>query len=177
MNCAFPIPGPIAALASSRPGQQRGAELSIVSILDGEIGDPVTWVDESDGGSGLGRAPAHEAELFEAVAADIGAHLPTGAVLVHRPDSALALLRRVLPGWRPALVVDTLSLAEYAQISAGRHHDAGRDAAGLNVEVGLASTAGRAVATARLLLRLVGPLGDNLFDWGLELAECSNRFL
>ncbi len=163
MNCAFPIQGPIAALASSMPGQQRGAELSIVSILDGEIGDPVTWIDEPESGV-ADHASAREAPLFEAVAEDIGAHLPTGAVLLHRPDSALALLERVLPTWRPALVVDMLSLAEHAQRSAGRRHGIGHVMAGPSAEVGLGATAERAVATARLLLRLLDTAKNDHFN-------------
>lgn len=114
MNCEFLISDSIAALASSRANRLRAAELSIVSILNGEIGDPVTWIDKPDSGR-PDRAPARAARPFQAVAEDIGAHLPIGAVFVHRPDSALALLARIQPKWRPALVVDALSLAEYAR--------------------------------------------------------------
>lgn len=154
MNCAFPIPSPIAALALSRPGRLSGAELSIVSILDGEIGDPVTWTDEPDGGSQAGRTSALETEPFKAVVDDIGAHLPTGTVLVHRPDSELALLRRILPGWRPTLVVDTFLLA-----------------ADTNAEVSLGAATGQAVATAQLWLRLVGAPGNMVASIGREQAE------
>lgn len=176
MNCAFPIPGSIAALASSRPSGLHRAELSIVSILDGEIGDPVTWIDEPEGGP-ADRTSAHETPLFEAVAEDIGAHLPTGVILVHRPDFVFALLRRILHRWRPALMVDAQSLAEYAQTSADSCHGTGHVAANPSAEVGLGTTAERAVATARLLLRLVGAPGDDRFNCGLELAKCSHHFL
>lgn len=156
MNCAFPIPGSITALASSTPGELRRAELSIVSILDGEIGDPVTWIDEPEGG--MADLPSvREARAFEAVAEDIGAHLPVGAVLVHRPDSALTLLQQVLPAWRPTLVVDMLGLAEYPQMSANRRHGTRDVTAAPEVEVGHGATAERAVAIARLLVRFLGP--------------------
>lgn len=175
MNRAFPIPGPVAALASSRPGRLRGAELSIVSILDGEIGDPITWMDEPKG-SMVDHAAASEAPLFEAVAEDIGAHLPTGVVLVHRPDSALALLRRALPWWRPALAVDTLSLAECTQTSADRHHVIGNILAVPSAEAGLRATAERAVATAHLVLRLLATPESICLNWGREQAEYAHRF-
>lgn len=155
MNCAFPITGSIAALASSRPGGLHTAELSIVSILDGEIGDPVTWIDEPEGGL-ADRTSAHETPLFEAVAEDIGAHLPTGVILIHRPDSALVLLQRVLPVSRPALVVDILGLAEYAQMSANSRHGTRHVADALEAEVGHGATAVRAVAIARLLVCFLG---------------------
>lgn len=156
MNCTFPIPGPIAALASSRPGRLRGAELSIVSIFDGEMGDPVTWIARLEGDSPLDRAPALTAEPFQAVVDDIGAHVPTGTILVHGTDPVLTLLRRILPGWRPALEVDTLRLAEYAKVSTQHYGDTSQFAADPNAEVGLSAAAGRAVATARLSLRLLG---------------------
>jgi hypothetical protein len=156
MNCAFPIPSPIAALASSRPGGLRCVELSIVSILDGEIGDPVTWIDEPDEGSWLDCASALKAEPFQAVVDDIGAHLPTGTVLVHGADPVFALLRRILSSWRPTLVVDTLRLAEHAQVSTQRYGDTSQFAAGPNTAVSHGSTAGRAVATAQVSLRLIG---------------------
>jgi len=177
MNCAFPIPGPIAALASSELGRARGAELSIVSILDGEIGDPVTWVDEPDGVGGAGGASARGAAPFRAVADDIGAHLPTGTVLVHRPDSTLALLRRIFPGWRPAVVLNTLPLTEHATMAADRRQDTFSLAARPNAETGLGATAERAVATARLLLCLIDKLESGRFNSGLDQEEYANHFL
>ncbi len=174
MNCAFPIPSPIAALASSHPARVRSAELSIVSIFDGEIGDPVTWIDEPDGGSWLDRVPAPKVEPFQAVVDDIGAHLPTGTVVVHGTDPVVALLRRILPGWRPALVVDTLTLAEYAQASTQHYGDTSQFAADPYAAVGLGATAGRAVATARLSLRLIG---QNRPHCALEQEEYTRRFL
>jgi hypothetical protein len=174
MNCASPVPSPIAALASSRPGRLPGVELSIVSILDGEIGDPVTWIDEPDGVSWLDRAPALKAEPFQAVVDDIGAHLPTGTVFVHGTGPVFALLRPILPGWRPALVVDTLSLAEYAKVSTQRYGGTSQLAADPNAADGLGATAGRAVATAQLSLRLIG---QNRPHCALEQEEYTRRFL
>lgn len=161
MNCAFPIPSPIAALALSRPGRLNTAELSIVSIHAGEIGDPVTWIDEPNGESQADRTSGFETWLFQAVIDDIGAHLPTGTVIIHRPGSVLALLRRILSGWRPALLVDTCQLA-----------------ADTNAEVALGATAGQAVATAQSWLRLAGTPGQHgRFNWGLEQAEYALHFL
>lgn len=177
MNCAFPIPGPIAALASSGPDRLRGAELSIVSIFDGEIGDPVTWIDEPGGVGGAGHVSTLEADVFRAVADDIGAHLPTGAVLVDRSASTLALLRQIFPWWRPAIVVDSLSITEHAQALVDRHQDTISPAAAPNTEAGLATTADRAVATARLLLRLIDTLKSGHPDCGLEQEEQPQHFL
>lgn len=155
MNWEFPIHAPITVLASSSPDHRRGAELSIVSMLHGQIGDPVTWIDQPDDGR-AGCASTHGAGLFKAVAEDIGAHLPTGFVVIHRPDPALALLRQVLPPWRPALVVDALDLIARIPRASGDLQGIRYGMADPTFEVGLGTTAERARAVARLLLHLLG---------------------
>jgi len=155
MNWEFPIHAPITALASSSPDHRRGAELSIVSVLNGEIGDPVTWIDEPDDGR-ADCASTHGAGLFKAVAEDIGAHLPMGFVVIRRPDPALALLRQVLPPWRPALVVDALDLVAPTPRTAGHVQGVRYGMTDPTAEVALGTTADRAVAVARLLLDLLG---------------------
>lgn len=155
MDHAFAITWPAAALATSSGGAAVTTELAVVSLLDGVIGDPVTWVDQPRSGDRGERGSAYRARDFRSVAEDIRAHLPDGAVVVHGVGSNLALVRRILPLWRPAMVLDTLSLARRAGLASncglGLLDDPAPDA-------GACGAADRASATARLLLRLTDAL-------------------
>ncbi|GAA2046341.1 hypothetical protein GCM10009839_58300 [Catenulispora yoronensis] len=164
MDHAFAIPWPTAALATSSGDAAFAAELSVVSLLDGVIGDPVTWIDQPGPSAGDGRGPTRRAREFRSVAEDIRAHLPDGAVVVHGAGSNLALIRRILPLWQPAMVLDTLSLAKRAGLTPS-WGPCTLDNPDPNS--GSCGAAGRALATARLLLRLTDALP------GLGFAESS----
>ena len=155
MDHAFAIPWPAAALATSSGDAAAATELSVVSLLDGVVGDPVTWIHQPGSPFRDGHGSAHRAREFRSVAEDIRAHLPDGAVIVHGAGSNLALIRRILPLWRPAMVLDTLSLARQAGLA---------PSCGLGTlddpdpNSGSCGAAGRALATARLMLRLTDVL-------------------
>ena len=74
-------------------------------------------------------------------------------------------------------MVDTLSLTEYAQMPTNRHQGTFSLAANPSTEAGLGATADRAVATARLLLRLIGTLKSGHFNYDLEQEEHTQHFL
>lgn len=138
MNHTIAIPEAAVALAAHR--QAAGSiELSVVSILGGRIGDPVTWAGQ---GMSDGRAGA-----FAAVAEDIRAHLGDGILAIHGHRGALSLIDAILPGWRPATLVDTRTLARLAV----RHRSAWPQLASVRAELGRGAAA-RARATARLLV-------------------------
>ena len=131
------LPGNIVALAARGGPDGAGAEVSLICVHDGRIGDPVTWA---------GQAGAESRAAFAAVADDIRAHLGDGVVAVHGTGAALALITAILPGWRPTAVLDTRVLLWQARRE-GAHIDLGparieRDH----------STAARARATAALLV-------------------------
>jgi len=162
MDHAFAILWPAAALAASSGDAAAATELSVVSLLDGVVGDPVTWIGQPGTSVRNGDGSAHRPQEFRSVAEDIRAHLPDGAGVVHGAGSNLPLIWRILPLWRPAMVVDTLSLARQAGLAWG---------IGLctpevpDPNSGSCDAAGRALATARLLLRLTDTLP------GLNFAE------
>jgi hypothetical protein len=138
MDHVIAMPDAAVALAAHR---QTGGitELSLVGILDGRIGDPVTWVGQTV--SGIRAAP------FAAVADDIRAHLGDGVLAIHGRRGALALIGAILPGWRPATLLDTRSLARLAT----RHRDGRSELASVRIEFARGAAA-RARATARLLV-------------------------
>ncbi|HTJ67909.1 MAG TPA: hypothetical protein VL551_10300 [Actinospica sp.] len=136
MDHVITMPDTAVALAVRRQGAGQ-TELSLVSILDGQIGDPVTWA---------GRiALDSQAAPFAAVADDIRAHLGDGVLAIHGRRGALPLIRAILPGWRPATLVDTRSLARLVRCQSGP------DFTPLRIELGRGAAA-RARATARLLI-------------------------
>ncbi|NUQ99455.1 MAG: hypothetical protein HOY79_23835 [Streptomyces sp.] len=157
MDQALAIPWPAAALAVSRFGATAATELSVVSLLDGVVGDPVTWLDQPGPADQDGRGSAHRARNFRSVAEDIRAHLPDGAVVVHGANSSLMLIRRMLPLWRPEMVLDTLSLARRAGLP---------NCDDPAIVGGTCGAAARALATAHLLLRLADALPGSGFSEG-----------
>jgi hypothetical protein len=157
------FPWPASALATSSGGAAAATELSVVSLLDGVVGDPVTWIDQPGSGDRDERGSAYRARDFRSVAEDIRAHLPDGAVVVHGVGgSDLTLIRRILPLWRPAMVLDTLSLARRAGLTPNCGLGALDDP---EPNASICGAAGRALATARLLLCLTDALP------GLGFAE------
>lgn len=142
MDHMIAMPGAAVALAVHR---QAGGdiELSLVCILDGRIGDPVTWADQT--------ALDIRTTPFAAVADDIRAHLGEGVLAIHRRREALALIGAILPGWRPSTVLDTRSLVQLAI----RHRDARSELASVRIDMAHGA-ADRARATARLLVLACG---------------------
>jgi hypothetical protein len=164
MECALTLSGPVAALASSGIYGVGAVELAIVSLLDGEIGDPVTWLGQSSTSDVNEFGRLYRPGEFSSVAEDIRAHLPDGAIVVHGADSALKLICRILPSWRPTMVLDTWSLARQAGLPTT--FDLGfpllPTADGADTSARTASASGRAVATARMLLRVAEVLPGGL---------------
>jgi hypothetical protein len=164
MDCAFPLSGPVAALASSGLCGVGAVELAIVSLLDGEIGDPVTWLDQPRTSVVSGLDRPHRPREFSSVAEDIRAHLPDGAIVVHGADSTLKLICRILPSWRPMMVLDTLSLARQAGLPTTFDPDCPLLPTGDSTDTSArpTSASGRALATARMLLRVADSLPGGL---------------
>lgn len=117
----LPAVGSVVALnaPAGHGRRRRHDELSIVTVFDGEIGDPVIWADELCRPRGAHHAPG--AAIFAGVADDIHAHLGNGPVVVHNAVEVMGLLGRVLPHWRPTLVLDMrLLFPQFASASARR---------------------------------------------------------
>jgi hypothetical protein len=136
MDHMITMPDAAVALAVHRQGA-GDTELSLVSILNGRIGDPVTWAGQIT----LAGAP------FAAVADDIRAHLGNDVLAIHGCRGTLPLIGAILPGWRPATLLDTRSLARMAV----RHRGTRSELASVRIELGRGAAA-RARATARLLI-------------------------
>lgn len=154
----LPIPWHVVTLAALEADGPRPAELSIVpvvSVFDGEIGDPITWTDEV-AVNAQSRPGRGSGQVFQAVAEDIRDHLAHGTVAIHGAPEILELIGRILPGWRPASVIDILD----QNLRAHREMEAGMPPTAIRAEdtrprTALAS-ADLALATARLLVHLVG---------------------
>ena len=74
-------------------------------------------------------------------------------------------------------MIASLRLAKFALMPAGLRAETGHDAAEPSIEGGPGATAKRAAAAAHLLLRLLGSLESDHFDWALEQERYSHRFL
>lgn len=94
-------------------------ELAVVPIADGVIGEPTAWLckpDEPITGMarrihGITNDVVATAPVFAEVAAEVRRHL-SGAVLVaHNASVDLGVLKRKLPDFEPAEVLDTLKLS------------------------------------------------------------------
>lgn len=162
-NGGFSLLGPIVALAVLNRGRDRGAELSIVSVYDGEIGDPVTWVDQPAPAPTRGCRAKEGVRAFSAVANDIRAHLSDDAVAIHGAPTVLELVRQILPGWRPKTVIDTLSLAQQVPLPANDLDIVRpRTERGTDPSSGVSSPSSRALATARLLVHIASTLPNRV---------------
>jgi hypothetical protein len=139
-------PAVVLAVMTRLHRTQAVAELSVVTIFGGEIGDPVTWADES-------CAPGDAA--FGAVADDIRAHLGSGPVIMYNAHRVLGQLSRIFPHWHPDAVFDMQLLSR--QFAATVDHGpaplnprpAHRPAPSQRT-----ATASRALATAHHFLRV-----------------------
>lgn len=152
----LPAVGSVVALAvlAGHSRGRRSAELSVVTVFDGEIGDPVTWADES--GTQCGTHCPRGAAIFAGVADDIHAHLGSGPVVVHNAPQSLALLGRFLPHWRPAVVFDMRLLSrQFADTTARRPAFVGPQFEhSLAPSLRRSGSADRALATAHQFVRM-----------------------
>ncbi len=150
----FPAFGSVVAVASrtGRSHPRRGAELSIVTLFDGEIGDPVTWIADGFAPSRLHRSPG---AAFAKVAEDIYAHLGSGPIVVHDAPEVLRLLGRILPHWQPTMVFDMRALSrQFAVTSTHRSALVGRSKRSLAALSRRSGSADQAMAAAHQFMRI-----------------------
>jgi exodeoxyribonuclease X len=94
-------------------------ELGIVPVVSGVIGAPVTWLCKPERPitpmarriHGIGDAMVDAAPSFSGVEADIRANLDGAVLVAHNAGVDLGVLRRKMPGFTPAGVLDTLKLS------------------------------------------------------------------
>lgn len=94
-------------------------ELAVVPIVDGVIGEPVTWLFEPEQPitpmarriHGISNDMVMGAPVFASLAADVHACLDDAVIVAHNAGVDLGVLKRKLPGFKPDNVLDTLRLA------------------------------------------------------------------
>jgi len=104
-------------------------ELAVVHVVDGIIGEPTAWLVRPDTPilwqarrvHGISNDDVATAESFDAVRADVLAHLGDAVIVGHNVGIDLDVLRRKLPDWRPAKVIDTLRIARRLLPDLGTH--------------------------------------------------------
>lgn len=143
-------------------------ELAIVPIIDGVIGQPQCWLVHptepitgfARGIHGITNDMVTDAPPFADIAANVRTALDGMAFVAHNASVDLGVLRRVLPGWEPAEVFDTLRLSRRLRPELPSHRlGALVDALLLadDLPTGLAPHRASydALVTARLFVRLV----------------------
>lgn len=94
-------------------------ELGVVPIVSGVIGEPVTWLCKPDRPitliarriHGIQNAMVATAPPFSEVEACIRANLDDAVLVAHNAGVDMGVLRRKMPGFTPAGVLDTLKLS------------------------------------------------------------------
>ena len=94
-------------------------ELAAVPVVDGKIGEPVSWLVRPDSPikhfatriHGMTNHDVADCPPFEAVQADVLTALSHPAIVAHNAHVDMDVLQRELPGWEPPEVFDTLKLA------------------------------------------------------------------
>jgi exodeoxyribonuclease X len=94
-------------------------ELGVVPITAGAIGEPVAWLFKPDEPitsmarriHGITSEMVKDAPAFAERAAGVWAHLNGAVVVAHNAGIDLGVLKRKLPGFAPAEVLDTLKLS------------------------------------------------------------------
>jgi len=94
-------------------------ELAAVPVVDGVIGEPVSWLVKPDSPikyfatriHGLSNNDVADCPAFEAVKVDVLMALSHPAIVGHNAHIDLDVLSRKLTGWEPPEVFDTLKLA------------------------------------------------------------------
>ena len=142
-------------------------ELAIVAIVDGQVGEPVTWLVKPQDPitwqatkvHGITNEQVADLQPLSAVEADIRARLGQDVLVAHNAHVDLDVLTRHLPGWAPDGVIDTLKLSRRLHPQRPSHKlgalvDAYDLAAGLPQSMSAHRADYDALVTARLLLRL-----------------------
>ncbi len=94
-------------------------ELAAVPVVDGVIGEPVSWLVRPDSPikhfatriHGLTNKDVGACPSFEDIKVDVLIALSHPAIVAHNAHVDLDVLRRKLTGWEPLEVFDTLKLA------------------------------------------------------------------
>ncbi len=151
-------------------------EAAVVLIVAGRVGEPATWLVrppepitwQATRVHGITNAEVADLPGINAVAAEVREHLDGAVVVAHNAHIDLDVLTRELPGWQPAVVIDTLKLARARVPGQSSYRlgalvdafDLGRD---LPTELRPHRAAYDALVTARLFVHLAtdpdgGPL-------------------
>lgn len=147
-------------------------ELAVVPIVDGRVGEPVTWLVrpgvpiswQATKVHGITNDDVAGLQPFSAVEDEVRAHLSRDVLVAHNAHVDLDVLSRELPGWQPAAVIDTLKLSRRLHPERPSHKlgvlvDAYDLAAGLPDTMSAHRADYDALVTARLLLRLAADGG------------------
>lgn len=94
-------------------------ELAAVPVVDGVIGEPVSWLVKPESPikhfatriHGLTNKDVADCPTFEEVKPDVLMALSHPAIVAHNAHVDLGVLQRKLTGWEPPEVFDTLKLA------------------------------------------------------------------
>jgi exodeoxyribonuclease X len=95
-------------------------ELAVVPIIDGTIGQPVSWLVKPDRPikyfatriHGFTNQDVADAPSFTAIADEVRAALDVPALVAHNAHVDVGVLTRHLPGWEAPEIFDTLKLAK-----------------------------------------------------------------
>lgn len=95
-------------------------ELAVVPIVDGEVGEPASWLVQPERPikyfatriHGITSQDVAEAPGFETIADEVRANLDVPALIAHNAHVDIGVLKHELPGWQPPEVFDTLKLAK-----------------------------------------------------------------
>jgi DNA polymerase III epsilon subunit-like protein len=94
-------------------------ELGVLPITDGQIGEPTAWLFKPEEPvtamarriHGISNEAVAAAPVFAELADEVRARLDGVVLVAHNAHIDLAVLKRQLPGFAPAEVVDTLKLS------------------------------------------------------------------
>ena len=142
-------------------------ELAIIPIVDGQASEAATWLIKPEAPitwqatkvHGITNNDVADLQPLSAVEQDIRAHLGRDVLVAHNAHVEMDVLTRHLPGWAPAMVIDTLKLSRRMHPERPSHKlgvlvDAYALAADLPDTMSAHRADYDALVTARLLLRL-----------------------
>jgi exodeoxyribonuclease X len=164
-------------------------ELGITTILDGAIGEPGAWLFRPGGPitamarrvHGISNEDVAEAPVFADLAADLRARLDGPVLVAHNAGVDLGVLKRKLPGFAPADVLDTLKLSR--RLLPGQpSYRLGSLVAALNlgsdIPPGLRPhrAAYDVLVTARLFVHLASQIGDEAVSFEILRGDDATLF-